>query len=362
MDAASGDLEAEEHIHLPQPHGVHGEEVHRHNPRSLSTQERRPGLLRSSRRRTGTSRAQDPPHRGWRHPKAQANKLTLDPAVSPGGVLTGQLQDQPTDLGPRRGPARSRARIRPLPGHQFAVPAQPRGRGDEKRRPPLPGQRPGQSRQEHPIRRPQARTDDLPARTATSWRKTSSSTSVAASPRGSTIRSTARRVSVYISDQIMTTSLRAHHPQPPTNQQLRRRTQVLRPHTGSCCRATCLPPTSVCSSSRLSICCSSASAAFASAPSSIRASSSIDIAGFSGTTRVFQTQAPPRDAKRARQLSPSVVATTPAQYLVRHRCGRATPRRTVWSCHWSRPPSAFVADHGRRAAVGSQCGHGGLRG
>jgi len=51
-------------------------------------------------------------------------------------------------------------------------------------------------------------------------------------------------------------------------------------------------------------------------------------------------QAPPRDAKRARQLSPSVVATTPAQYLVRHRCGRATPRRTLWSCHWSRPATA----------------------
>jgi len=49
---------------------------------------------------------------------------------------------------------------------------------------------------------------------------------------------------------------------------------------------------------------------------------------------------PPRDAKRARQLSPSVVATTPAQYLVRHRCGRATPRRTLWSCHWSRPATA----------------------
>ncbi len=55
---------------------------------------------------------------------------------------------------------------------------------------------------------------------------------------------------------------------------------------------------------------------------------------------VFQAQAPPRDAKRARQLSPSVVATTPASYLVRHRCGRATPRRTLWSCHWSRPATA----------------------
>jgi hypothetical protein len=54
----------------------------------------------------------------------------------------------------------------------------------------------------------------------------------------------------------------------------------------------------------------------------------------------FQTQAPPCDAKRARQMSPSVVATTPAQYLVRHRCGRATPRRTLWSCHWSRPATA----------------------
>ena len=46
-------------------------------------------------------------------------------------------------------------------------------------------------------------------------------------------------------------------------------------------------------------------------PSSIRASSSIDIAGFSGTTRVFQTRVPRRDPK---------------------------------------------------SAVGSQCGHGGLRG
>src|SRR5258708_7387860 len=60
-----------------------------------------------------------------------------------------------------------------------------------------------------------------------------------------------------------------------------------------------------------------------------RANLSVDIAGFSGTTRAFQVQAPPRDAKRARQLSPSVVATTPAPYLVRHRCGRATPRRTL---------------------------------
>jgi hypothetical protein len=68
MDAASGDLEAEEPLHLPQPHRVHGEEVHRQNPRSLSTQERRPGLLRPSRRGVDTSRAQDPPHRGASSP------------------------------------------------------------------------------------------------------------------------------------------------------------------------------------------------------------------------------------------------------------------------------------------------------
>ena len=49
-------------------------------------------------------------------------------------------------------------------------------------------------------------------------RRTSSSTSLAASPRSrSTIRSTARRVSVYISDQNMTTSVRVRYPQPPTN-------------------------------------------------------------------------------------------------------------------------------------------------
>jgi hypothetical protein len=75
-------------------------------------------------------------------------------------------------------------------------------------------------------------------------------------------------------------------------------------------------------------------AAFASAPSSLRESPSNDIAGFSCTTRVFQTQAPPRAPKRrtapgAAAVS-SVVATTPAQYpaLVRHRCGCTRPRRT----------------------------------
>jgi hypothetical protein len=151
--------------------------------------------------------------------------------VSPGGVLTGQLQDQPTDLGPRRGPTRSLAQIRPLPGHQFAVPAQHRGRSDEERRPPLPGStRDRAARNTRSAGCKRGRTT-CRRRTATSWRKTSSSTSLAASPRGrSTIRSTARRVSVYISDQIMTTSLCAHHPQLPTNPQLRRRTQVLRPH------------------------------------------------------------------------------------------------------------------------------------
>ena len=34
---------------------------------------------------------------------------------------------------------------------------------------------------------------------------------------------------MYISDQNMTTSLCVHYPQPPTNPQVRRRTQVLRP-------------------------------------------------------------------------------------------------------------------------------------
>jgi hypothetical protein len=88
-------------------------------------------------------------------------------------------------------------------------------------------------------------------------------------------------------------------------------------------------------------------------PSSIRASLPIDIAGFSGTTRVFQTQVPPRHAKRARQMSPSVARprqpniwyATAADALHRgetfgHVTGAGRRQRTIRS-----GTQQFVADH-----------------
>jgi hypothetical protein len=107
-------------------------------------------------------------------------------------------------------------------------------------------------------------------------------------------------------------------------------------------------------------------------PSSIRASLSIDIAGFSGTTRVFQTQAPPAPRKagsaavslRRRDHASPISGTPPlrtrytaAKPLVMSLEPAGRRQRTIRS-----GTQQFVAGHGRRAAVRSQCGYGGFRG
>jgi hypothetical protein len=56
-------------------------------------------------------------------------QFTLDALVAPGRVLSGQLFDQRGD-GVVEGWATGAVRVGPFVGHQVAVPAQDRGRGD----------------------------------------------------------------------------------------------------------------------------------------------------------------------------------------------------------------------------------------
>jgi hypothetical protein len=82
----------------------------------LGGQELPPGRRRSSRRRAGPGRGQDPADRPLPHPVPQAEQLALDAPVSPAGILPGQLLSKGAHLVWDLRPSR-RVRISPfLPG------------------------------------------------------------------------------------------------------------------------------------------------------------------------------------------------------------------------------------------------------
>jgi hypothetical protein len=86
-------FDEEQHIQPP-PDRVDGEEVARHDPSRLPTQERPPRGGRSSRCRVQPVAAQRRADRGRRYLHAKPQQLTLDPLVAPGRVLAGQADDQ----------------------------------------------------------------------------------------------------------------------------------------------------------------------------------------------------------------------------------------------------------------------------
>src|SRR6516165_7808182 len=80
-------------------------------------------------------RLQDPADGGRTDPVTELKQLALDPHVSPAAVLGGEQLDERGDLSADRRPSRP-VRVRPLAGHQAAVPAQDRTGGDQ----PVPAQ------------------------------------------------------------------------------------------------------------------------------------------------------------------------------------------------------------------------------
>ena len=84
----------------------------------LRGQELLPGRPGPPRCRIDAGPAQNAPYRAGRYLVAQAEQLTVHPAMPPRRVLGGQPQHQLADLLVDRRPAGPGMRVRPMPGDQ----------------------------------------------------------------------------------------------------------------------------------------------------------------------------------------------------------------------------------------------------
>jgi hypothetical protein len=109
--------------------------------------------------RRGAGRSEQGPNRRRACPEAELAKLALDPHAAPAGVLPGQPDDERTDLGIDRRPARvTGPAIDPLPAYELAVPSEQRRRGDEEGGPSITRDRPARRREQDPVDRPELRS------------------------------------------------------------------------------------------------------------------------------------------------------------------------------------------------------------
>ena len=96
------------------------------------------------------------PERGADRRRSDADpelaKLALDPDTAPAGVLPGQPEDERTDLGIDRWPARTTVpALGPLPAHELAVPPEEGRRGHEEGDPALRRDDPTRGGEQDPI-------------------------------------------------------------------------------------------------------------------------------------------------------------------------------------------------------------------
>ena len=94
---------------------------------------------------------------------AELAQLALDPDAAPARVLPGQTEDERTELGIDRRPARATGpAVGPLPLHELAVPAEQRRRGDEEGDPAVTRQDSTRRREEDPVDGPEPRSARRP--------------------------------------------------------------------------------------------------------------------------------------------------------------------------------------------------------
>jgi hypothetical protein len=85
VDGPNLDLQHHQYMKALQRHGVYMQEVTGKDAGRLGGQELPPGRRRPPRRRAEPSGSQDPADPPLPHPAPQAQQLTLDPPVAPGG-------------------------------------------------------------------------------------------------------------------------------------------------------------------------------------------------------------------------------------------------------------------------------------
>src|SRR5215211_4765014 len=121
-----------QHIQPPQPHRVDGEEIAGYDPGGLLAQECPPGRIRQPWRGIQPMPTQHRADGGGRDSDAQVLEFALEALVTPARVLPGQVDDQLQHLSVQRWPAGVAVRVGPGVGDQPSVPARHRLRLDEK--------------------------------------------------------------------------------------------------------------------------------------------------------------------------------------------------------------------------------------
>jgi hypothetical protein len=151
-DPPGAELDEEQHVERLEPDRLHREQVARHDPLSLRSKKLRPARPRAARRRAEAVASQQRPDGRGTHSDAELAQLPADSHAAPPGVLPGHPEDQLHGLRVDRWPARrALLAVGPLASNQRAVPAQQRLGRDQKRRPPLYGERPAGGSQQDPV-------------------------------------------------------------------------------------------------------------------------------------------------------------------------------------------------------------------
>src|SRR5215207_825254 len=151
MDPSCRELDEEQHIERPQPHGLDGEEVACDHSPPLCSEELTPGGAVPPRRRPQAGTPKDPTDGGRAHADAELTKLALNPDAPPPRVLLAEARDQVDGLRTQRRPAGTSPTVGPLPPHELTMPAKQGLRRDHERGPSVAGQRPARRGEERPI-------------------------------------------------------------------------------------------------------------------------------------------------------------------------------------------------------------------
>src|SRR5665647_3555005 len=163
MDPPAAELDEHEDVERPEPGGLDGEEVAGDDAIRLGPQELGPGRAGPPRGGPRSRSSEQGPYRRRADSDAELAELALDPHAAPARVLAGEAEDEGTELGIDRRPAKAaRPAVGPLPAYELAVPAEEGCRGDEEGDPSITRDHPTRRREQDPVDGPELRSARRP--------------------------------------------------------------------------------------------------------------------------------------------------------------------------------------------------------
>lgn len=156
VDPPAAQLDEHEDVQSPEPGGLDGAAVAGDDAIRVRAEELGPGWAGPSWGRPRSGRSEQGPDRRCADADPELPELPSDPDTTPSGVLPGEPEDERTDRRIDRWPAGAAGpAVRPLPPHEFAVPAEEGRRGDEEGDPALTRDRATGRREQDPVDDPE---------------------------------------------------------------------------------------------------------------------------------------------------------------------------------------------------------------